>query len=1000
MIPEDIVNRVKEAADACLLDVIQNYVSLTPPRSGAEYKGDCPICHNRNKFIYNSSKRIYKCFSCADFGGTSAVKFVMSLGFSFADAIHELGRITGIDTHVDDRPEQPSSEKKGSYCQRMLADSGLTDDDVLASVYKSDDHSSIFSAHTFRSGSVNERGEICKGDDAIIEYYDLDGFPVTYEHKDFKGRPDGSRCTYFRVRWQYPESHRDKEGKPFKYRSPYGSGTPIYIPQRIRSMYKDKTVIPRLFIQEGEKKAEKACKHGILSVAVSGIQNLGSKGSLPEDLVRIIRECHTREVVFLMDSDWNDLSRDKKLTDDIGKRPRCFFYAARNFKEYMRSLKNQDLYVEIYVGHVVRHSYDKGIDDLLAHTLKGRESDFLADFERAMNETSKAGKKGLYSEIYKITSLTDHQLESIWGLDSVASFVKMHLEELKQLPEFLFNRHKWCINDNDEPVLAQPFDDDEKFWDERVITDRSGHERTECTYLYVNAKNFLQNRGFGRYRLGDGTFNYIHVDQPFVSNIMATDARDYLVQFAEVNCSRNVLEMLYKGSVQYLGPDKLSMLNYIEPRFLDAARDCQFFYFRDGCWKVSRDSVEQVSYSSIFHNVWMDRKREIPANYLGSLIRFSLQDDRWTFALSQAGKQCHFLQFLINASNFTWRKELSEIDQSDINENNIHLLSKLCAIGYMAMDIKDPNVCRAVIAMDGKQSEVGESNGRTGKSLVGELMRRIIPTAYIGGKNYKMFDDQFIWNDVTEKTSLVFMDDVVQNFNFEMLFPCITGDWNVNYKGGRRITFPFSKSPKLYISTNHAVKGDGSSFADRQWIIAFSDFYNDSHKPSDDFGLLFFSEWDYEQWNLTWNLIANCIQLYMRYGVVQAPSERIELRRLRQEVTESFILWADEYYSDTARFDVPISRRELQDKYFESDPQQRKFVSPNEFKKRFKKYCQYRGYVYNPHMYDSASGLPFKHDQDGRPVIDDKRGGIEFFTVGHKPGSNGDDELSTEDRPF
>lgn len=130
------------------------------------------------------------------------------------------------------------------------------------------------------------------------------------------------------------------------------------------------------------------------------------------------------------------------------------------------------------------------------------------------------------------------------------------------------------------------------------------------------------------------------------------------------------------------------------------------------------------------------------------------------------------------------------------NENHIHLLSKLCAIGYMLMEAKDSNVARAVIGMDGKQSEVGESNGRSGKSLIGELMRNVMPIAYIPGKNSDIFKDQFVWNDVMEKTKLVFIDDVLQNFNFEFLFPNITGDWSVNYKGGRRITLSFSQSPK------------------------------------------------------------------------------------------------------------------------------------------------------------------------------------------------------------
>ena len=124
------------------------------------------------------------------------------------------------------------------------------------------------------------------------------------------------------------------------------------------------------------------------------------------------------------------------------------------------------------------------------------------------------------------------------------------------------------------------------------------------------------------------------------------------------------------------------------------------------------------------------------------------------------------------------------------HDNKIHLLSKLCAIGFMMMECKDANVARAVIGMDGKQSEIGDSNGRSGKSLVGELLRNVIQIAYIPGKNRDLFNDQFIWNDIVENTKLVFIDDVMQNFNFEFLFPPITGDWSVNYKGGRRVTFP------------------------------------------------------------------------------------------------------------------------------------------------------------------------------------------------------------------
>ena len=77
--------------------------------------------------------------------------------------------------------------------------------------------------------------------------------------------------------------------------------------------------------------------------------------------------------------------------------------------------------------------------------------------------------------------------------------------------------------------------------------------------------------------------------------------------------------------------------------------------------------------------------------------------------------------------------------------NIVHLVSKLCAIGYMLMDCKDKANARAVVAMDGKQSEVGASNGRSGKSLVGEAFKHVRKSVVINGKNSELAKDNFLW---------------------------------------------------------------------------------------------------------------------------------------------------------------------------------------------------------------------------------------------------------------
>lgn len=42
--------------------------------------------------------------------------------------------------------------------------------------------------------------------------------------------------------------------------------------------------------------------------------------------------------------------------------------------------------------------------------------------------------------------------------------------------------------------------------------------------------------------------------------------------------------------------------------------------------------------------------------------------------------------------------------------------------------------------------------------------------------------------------------------------------------------------------------------------------------------------------------------------------------------------------------------------------------------------------MFNPQKYDPKSGKPLFFDKDGKPVIDDKAGGVEYVTVGTRPG--------------
>ena len=998
MIKQSCADRIMQTAEGgdVLLQIIQG-LRGQGTREGVSFRCSCPLCGSEHSLVVTPGKNLFKCFSCGQLSGKGAVAYLMAgERKTYPEALEYLAAEFNI--YVEYEEERTAGKEKArakdaNFCARMLKESGLTVQDVTATVQlETDGEPAVEHKRTFIPGTLNSRGEIVKsGDDAIILYYDLDGRQVKYVLDKDKAAVER---TYYRCRYQFPEEHKDSKGRAMKYKSPAGSPTFLYYPERIRTAYRQREKLQTLFIQEGEKKAEKACKHGLPSVAVSGIQNLGYKGTLPDEIIKLIEACSIQEVIFLLDSDCFDLTHNITIDDPVERRPKNFFYAVKNYKEYMNRLKNRNLYAEIYFGYVQKNEAgDKGVDDLLTNTLKGREHELLEDIAAAKNEKDMTGR---YVRLHKITTATDSKIMEIWGLQSAQEFCGRYRDILSRIPEFTFGRNRIRFNEKGEIESAQPLQSDEIFWEEVMRKDGG---KPQYNFFRTGAYAFLEHRGFYRYRKPSGDYEFIHVDGGVARVVLPYEIADYVKSFAESFLPKDILEMLYRGGSQYLGPDSLGNLHFCNDPFDSPARGVQNLYFQEEIWQITADSIRKTGYSQVHFNIWADQKKPFDATLTGPLFNAVCQDGAWTYESTELGRKCHFLCFLENASNFTWRK--TEVSAAEHSENVQHLVAKLAAFGYLISSAKDKSCAKAVISMDGKQSDFGESNGRSGKSLMGEAVRQVTTSKAYNGKEFSgnAGKNQFIWDGITEKTNFVFIDDAQRSIDFELLFSLITGDWPVNPKGAQAFVLPFSKSPKILVTTNFAISGEGASYTDRQWQLAFSDFYNEEHKPVDDFGQLFFDEWDAEQWNLFWNLVAQCLQLYFRHGYVASPIDRLEKRKLMQEVGAEFDSWACAYFSAaTGNLNKRMPRQEIYTALFQGGQgvagigyERKTFYSPQSFKKRLIMWCRLHGYVYNPKSYDPATGKYAKYDKDGRPVLDDKSNGIEYMEVcdpGQVPGTS------------
>ena len=502
----------------------------------------------------------------------------------------------------------------------------------------------------------------------------------------------------------------------------------------------------------------------------------------------------------------------------------------------------------------------------------------------------------------------------------------------------------------------------------------------------------LEHRGYFRHEKPNQEYEFVAVEGRIVKEVKPHQVADFMQNFAVDTLPKHVRNMLYKGKPQYFGPVSLSMLDYFRGEFGVPTRGTERLFFQNSIWEVTADGVKTIPYTQLGFYIWETQRKHFDASLTSEpLVHIQQLEDGWSCQLTETGRLCDFLVFLENTSNFTWRKKYSEITEQEKKENAQHLLSKLSAFGYMVATAKNKSISKAVIGMDGKQSEVGVSNGRSGKSLLGEAARQVVATVYKNGKEFSGGKfSPFVWDGVDERTRFVFIDDVQRDFDFESLFSLITGDWPVNPKGEKGFTIPWSRSPKIYLTTNHAAVGDGASFEDRQWLIAFSDFYNAKHKPIHDFGTHFFAEeWPDQQWNLFWNLVATCLRIYFKYGYIEAPGDRLEKRKLLQEVGEEFALWADEYYSPSTDPEHPsklnqidIPRKDIYDNFLEYiGPARRSFYNPKNFKGKLIKYCELRGYYFNPQRFHPETG-EYEPDRNGVPSKDIKRNGTEYFTIG------------------
>lgn len=961
----------------------------------------CPFCGKPKKFRVSHTKGFNNahCFACeAGFAGpleAYAYYHGLDVEANFLEVLESTARECNViiipeETRRRDTVKQARESIRSTFAAQQLEGSGLTVDDVMASVVENNQEltKSPFQPGSFGPNFIPD----LRGDDLLIYYYDLYGRPVMYSVKGSKTlRP------YVRARFANPDLHQGADGSTMKYQTPTGAATQVYIPEKIRRLFKAKTQFDTLFLQEGEKKAEKACKHGMPSLGLQGIMNIGSKEQgLIQAIQDVVKTCRVRNVVLVMDSDWNDLSKTITTGDRADKRPNSFSFAVIKFKQYMETFHNLGLSVDVWWGHVNPNEHgDKGVDDLLVGSLKGRESELMEDIDHTMHTHDGRGR---WLDIYKITALSDSKIRDFWYLNDRQAFFEAHRERLTEIPTFKLGGIRYKV-EKGALVPVSRYSSDVDIYS----IEKDSKENDKVVLNYTETFRFLSASGFFRLRNSEEAasgFRFIHIDDGIIDFCDPYELRDFILQYIMTNTKSPLVHEFFNSKLDVLLPEK--KLERLEIRSDDFNRfepDVQRTYYNNGQVEITSQDIRPCQPIS---NVW--RSRIVPRNFRRIPIFKSISkvDERFYIELTEDGHNCEFLQYILNTSNnfCTYDAPRDPTDEERIDWIQ-QIVNKVTAIGYLLTDWKYPSDRQAVVIQDHQISEVGQAWGGAGKSVIGTALGKVVAQFFIEGKNFNT-GDEFILGGVTKATRNIFIDDIKPNFDFASIFNWVTGPMPINPKGKDRYTIKVEDSPKILLTTNHAIKNASQGSVKRRIAyMEFSPWYNEGHAIIDDFHHMFFDDWDEYQWALFDNFMAECVMYYLRSfeqmwhregrGVVPPPMKNIELRTLRQSMSEVLLQWADEYFDPSGdRLNERISRKELWASFLEfAGGLQGHGVTRTNFKNKIIDFCKYKGYDFNhekPMIKQPGQKIFYSDWKPQNPDStfigdDDKSNGLEYFTL-------------------
>jgi hypothetical protein len=220
------------------------------------------------------------------------------------------------------------------------------------------------------------------------------------------------------------------------------------------------------------------------------------------------------------------------------------------------------------------------------------------------------------------------------------------------------------------------------------------------------------------------------------------------------------------------------------------------------------------------------------------------------------------------------------IDMITIDEGHGRFIRSV--FGYLLHTYKRKSYAKAVMIIEDVEDQ-DEARGRSGKGLLAQFIKWIRSTVEQDGRNYKS-DSQFKMQRISPWTQVFYLNDPGTLVMMQQFYNYITDDFLVELKGKKSYSIPFSKSPKILITTNFLPTLESDSDKDRFIVLPIKKVFTAQFRFQDAFpNQEFFGEnWEGQERNAAVNFAVECLQEYLRHGVYDYWNQSIEDNKMKR----------------------------------------------------------------------------------------------------------------------